>query len=115
MLIYAYVAEPGDDEADQSIVHDLTQLCADRSDWVLVDARGDAASRASRDLGLQFNARAVKHLKQPLNQLYALARRHHCDFAVGELVNGRPEDVCYFGAEEGRPDMFEVGMYLGLS
>ena len=55
-------------------------------------------------------------LKQPLNFLYGIAKKYKIDFVIGIVCGdtGKMEDVCYFGHEEGRPDMYEIAMYLGL-
>lgn len=67
-------------------------------------------------VGLRFSVKNKKHLKAPLTFLEGLAKTHKADFVVGiydESTQGR-EDICYFGHEEGRPDMFEIASYLEL-
>ncbi|OUS27594.1 hypothetical protein A9Q99_14215 [Gammaproteobacteria bacterium 45_16_T64] len=67
-------------------------------------------------VGVNMTVTSKNGLKKPLIFLYDLAKEHKCDFVVGILdtETGAMEDVCYFGHEEGRPDMFEIGSYLGL-
>lgn len=70
-------------------------------------------------LGVNISVDSKNQLKKPLKFLYTLAKEHKCDFVVG-IFSGEAsgdvvmEDVCYFGHEEGRPDMFEMANYLGL-
>lgn len=67
-------------------------------------------------VGVNMTVTSKNGLKKPLIFLYDLAKEYKCDFVVGILTpeTGDMEDVCYFGHEEGRPDMFEMGCYLGL-
>ena len=55
-------------------------------------------------------------LKDPLNFLYTLAKTHKCEFVIAMACQetGEIQDVCYFGYEEGRPDLFEIANYLSL-
>ena len=56
-----------------------------------------------------------QHLKDPLSFLHGVAKDHKVDFVVGFFEeNGDSEDVCYFGHEEGKPDIVEIANYLGL-
>ena len=71
---------------------------------------------ADQDPGLLLIIKNKFDLKDPLNALYAVAKQEKCDFVVGyieEQTNSK-EDVCYFGHEEGRPDLHEIACYLGL-
>lgn len=53
-------------------------------------------------------------LKEPLNALQAIATKQKCNFVVGFIdgKSGTREDVCYFGHDEGRPDLHEIACYL---
>jgi len=54
-------------------------------------------------------------LKDPVNFLYTLAKEYKAEFVVGLIAeNDRRENVCFFGFEEGRPDINEIAQYLGL-
>ncbi|MFT7371458.1 MAG: hypothetical protein ACI9T9_000134 [Oleiphilaceae bacterium] len=67
-------------------------------------------------LGMSLQIKSKFKLKDPLNFLYTLAKEYKCEFAIA-IVNpdtADSEDVCYFGFEEGRPDLFEIANYLDL-
>lgn len=65
--------------------------------------------------GLQLTPGSKFDLKDPLNALQSIAKQHKCNFVVGTIADdGEREDVCYFGHDEGRPDLHEIGCYLGL-
>lgn len=67
-------------------------------------------------LGLELDTTKKNELKEPLNFLYHTAQAHELEFVVGKIDqnSGTREAVCYFGFEEGRPDLHEIGLYLGL-
>lgn len=66
-------------------------------------------------LAVHLLAKQAYELKTPLNFLNRLAKEQKCDFVVGLIgEDDSKTDVCYFGHEEGRPDMFEIANYLGL-
>lgn len=67
-------------------------------------------------LGMSLQIKSKFKLKDPLNFLYSLAKEHKCEFAIAIICpkTGDSEDVCYFGFEEGRPDLFEIANYLDL-
>lgn len=74
------------------------------------------AEHDAEKTGVCIRIKTKFHLKEPLNFLYGLAKDYKCEFAIA-MVNaesGTAEDVCYFGHEEGRPDMFEIANYLEL-
>lgn len=69
-------------------------------------------------VGMHLQVKKAAQLKDHLNNLHSLARTHKCDFVIGILPEDETdegEEVCFFGYNEGRPDMFEVGCYLGLN
>ena len=68
------------------------------------------------DLGINISIKKTYQLKEPLNFMYSLAKKYKRDCVIGfvDADTGIAEDVCYFGNEEGRPDMHEIGSYLGL-
>ena len=54
-------------------------------------------------------------LKDPVNFLYQLAKENKAELVVGiQQDDGSRENICFFGYEEGRPDINEIGQYLGL-
>ena len=67
-------------------------------------------------LGMRIDTGKKAVLKKALDFLYGLARTYEQDFAVGyiDADSGVAHKVCYFGNEEGRPDINEIGSYLGL-
>lgn len=102
---------------------DLQELAAPLqsaiSDWVnekdtgahlLCEKEGDLVSR----LGINIQVRKKAGLKEPLRFLYEQARAHKCDFVLGVYDGDQQEDLCYFGNEEGKPDVFEIANYIGL-
>jgi len=89
-----------------TIVSEAIQECDDDDDITPADYL----------LGFRLELSNKNKLKEPLNFLNKVANSNKCDFVVGyfdEHTNER-EDVCYFGREEGRPDLFEIANYLGL-
>ena len=79
-----------------------------------VNARDEQAGSWTLGLTIDTGKKAV--LKQALEFLYGLAREYQQDFVVGfiDADTGTAHKVCYFGHEEGRPDITEIGNYLGL-
>lgn len=67
-------------------------------------------------LGINIETKKKKALVKPVEFLYGIAKAHECEFVVGVFDDktGEAEDVCYFGYEEGRPDVNEMANYLGL-
>jgi len=67
-------------------------------------------------LGISLQVKSKYKLKDPLNFLYSIAKTHKCEFVVAIMNSdsGLSEEVCYFGFEEGRPDLFEIANYLDL-
>jgi len=66
-------------------------------------------------VGLSLETGKKTGLKAPLSFLYSLAQQHKSEFVVGVIRDdGSRENICFFGHEEGRPDINEVAQYLGL-
>jgi len=65
-------------------------------------------------LGINIQVRKTAGLKEPLRFLFSLAKEHKCDFVLGVYDGDAKEEVCYFGHEEGKPDVFEIANYVGL-
>ncbi len=75
----------------------------------------DAAASGERVVGLRIDTGKRAVLKTALDALHGLAQAHAIDFVVGYLDDaGTAHKVCFFGNEEGRPDIAEIGSYLGL-
>ncbi len=70
----------------------------------------------SEKLGIHIHVKSKFKLKEPLNFLYSLAKTYRCEFVIAMVASdsGDTEEVCYFGHEEGRPDIFEIANYLSL-
>ena len=111
------------DEMPELVADELVQWQAERAEHVeLIDNRSEIAatdagfSLSAWRLGLGLEIRDKKHLKEPLNFLYGLAKTYQLEVVVGiyHALSHSKEDICYFGFEEGRPDLFEIGCYLGL-
>jgi len=66
--------------------------------------------------GIKFNISKRQRLKDPLNFIYSLAKSNKCEFSIAyyDKKSQAIEEVCYFGFEEGKPDLYEVATYLGL-
>ncbi len=78
---------------------------------------GAERGRTDWDIGLIIETRKKTILAKPLNFLYELAQKEQQEFVVGiyDETHSSYENVCYFGYEEGRPDLHEVASYLGIS
>jgi len=109
-----------DDEEPEAVAD---KLVAALGDWLastqleltVVDERPDDV--AQWQVGLQFECKRKAALKQPMEFLFTWAKKAEREFVIGsyDKKSGAREDVCYFGYEEGRPDLNEVAMYLGLA
>ncbi len=68
------------------------------------------------DLGIIIKINKGKKLKEPLNYLYGLAKEYKRDFVLGIITSDTQvkEDVCFFGNEEGKPDVNEISSYVGV-
>ena len=79
----------------------VNQLDEDTGEWLL---------------GMRIDTGKKAVLKKALDFLHGLAKQYEQDFAVGfiDADSGAAHKVCYFGNEEGRPDISEIGSYLGL-
>ena len=113
MQIYIMVDQPEFDENEAAAVAAI-------SDWVGEDNPHATLIHVERDdeaefqLGIEMQIKAAKQLIPPLNEFYKIAKKFKCDFVVGFIEGDEREDVCFFGNEEGKPDAFEVGCYLGF-
>ena len=76
----------------------------------------DETDLADEKLGIHIQVKSKFKLKEPLNFLYKIAKTYKCEFVIGmvDSDSGDLEEVCYFGHEEGRPDLFEIANYLSL-
>lgn len=96
----------------------LTQFKAELAEWLsTADAKHQPLNEDDR-IGIYTSARKSKQLQTPLNFLYNVAKNNKVEFAIAMMDddNGDTEwqEVCFFGYEEGQPDIFEIGCYLGF-
>lgn len=83
--------------------------------WLGEGKNNIAVIEQAGEPGLQITPDSKFDLKDPLNALQAIAKQHKCNFVVGIAeADGEREDVCFFGHDEGRPDLHEIACYLGL-
>jgi len=113
------------DDADLEAgdLHDLIEpVSASISAWIGEQKKSvqllvkEASEGDDIKLGMSLQVKSKYKLKDPLNFLYSLAKEHKCEFviAIYQADADTTEDVCYFGYEEGRPDLFEIANYLDL-
>lgn len=121
MKIYLYIDGADLNEIGAPVAEAISDWLANTGSKAQLVNRGpeDGANQTrvgDWDLGLTIETGKKADLKAPLAFLYELARQQECDFVVGiyDAQTGQPENVCYFGHEEGRPDLFEIASYLGL-
>jgi hypothetical protein len=114
MQVYLALVQDGDDEvAAAKLASDVAQAI---NAWLGDGKKGVqslAADAGGPGLEIAMNNKAA--LKEPLNALQIIATQNRCNFVVGMIDSdtGEKEDVCYFGHEEGRPDLYEIACYLG--
>ncbi len=89
------------------------QLINDRHEPAL---ESNESNEAFWNIGINLTAERRSDLRKSLDFLYKLATEQRCEFVVGlastEAVPAK--DICYFGYEEGRPDVHEIAHYLGF-
>jgi len=110
MHIYFLIDGSDCSESRDDIVSAMTGwLEESRSSAKLINDEG------AEQLGLSIETQRAKTLAKPLMFLYGLAREYEQEFVVGYVgEQDEREDVCYFGFEEGKPEVDEIMMYLGL-
>lgn len=114
MKLFIYVDTPDIEEVAEALLTAVTAWVADCNCTAEPVDRLDDVS-GERLVGLRLDTSKKAVLKTALDSLHALAAIHKIDFVIGYLDDaGAPHKVCYFGHEEGRPDIAEVGSYLGL-
>ena len=67
------------------------------------------------DLGITFSTSKRAKLKGPFDFVYQIGSDLELDFLVAKEEDGELEEICYFGYEEGAPQLDEIAVYLGLS
>ncbi len=121
MKIYIYAVS---DDLDEILV----PVAGSIGQWLAQDDNKVEATLVNKPeaevVGIHLQLKKTLHLKEPLNSLNRIAKQHKCDFVLGLLPESNEEaepeaeedreDICFFGYEEGKPDMFEVACYIGL-
>ncbi|MFT5718259.1 MAG: hypothetical protein ACI9T7_002466 [Oleiphilaceae bacterium] len=120
MHLHIYIDAANLEEGDLNKMH--APVSESISDWVggtkknmqLLSQLSETGDTLK--LGMSLEIKSKFKLKDPLNFLYTLAKEHKCEFAIAIISTntGDSEDICYFGFEEGRPDLFEIANYLDL-
>lgn len=111
-------------DLDSEAKNELTANASkDMAEWItqqsqsisLISDANDEQGEADK-LGMHINVKSAYKLKDALNFLYTLAKKYKCEFVIAQIQpdTGDAEEVCYFGHEEGRPDLFEIANYLSL-
>ncbi len=116
MKVFFFVAEPQDDSTTQDTQKIAEQLQA----WVGEDnphavfIHKEAGEQGDARLGVEMKIKLPKQLNAPLDAFYKITHECNCDFVVGFIDGDDYEEVCFFGKEEGKPDPFAIGCYLGF-
>lgn len=119
MKLYILLESLVDDEKPETVADKLVSAL---TDW-LANSNAEISLINERpqdvdewQIGLRFDCQRKAALKAPLEFLFQWAKKAEREFVIGfyDKQSRSREDVCYFGHEEGRPDMNEVSMYLGL-
>ncbi len=123
MDIYIYSVGPDVDDHKADLAESITLwLEENQINATLLNQASENQEHMTADnpeawlIGLHLKAKKTKALKTPVNFLQSLTKAHQCDFAIAiyDVKTGATQDVCYFGHEEGKPDIFEIANYLGL-
>lgn len=116
MKLYIY-AESDELEKIRPTLHEaINQWLNDESTKVEATAINDDNGETPGPVGIHLQVKKPVHLKEPLNFLQRQAKSLKCDFVLGCWSDDDQdrEDICFFGHEEGKPDMFEIACYIGL-
>ncbi len=120
MKIYLHLeADEIEEAADATISAISKWLKEGKSSAQLVNTNVESGAERGRtnwDIGLTIETSKKAILAKPLNFLYELAKAEQQEFVVGiyDESHSSYENVCYFGYEEGKPDLHEVASYLGM-
>lgn len=114
MKIFIHIDNP-DPETEIEPIRQAIAQWIDGCDCTAKLVDEPSADDGDHVLGLRIDTSKKAVLKKALDFLYGIARDTSLDFAVGYIDDaGVAHKVCYFGNEEGRPDISEIGSYLGL-
>jgi len=83
---------------------------------IFIDQSSGSNENPERHLGIHIRIRKKGEMRDVLKKLYEIANKNKREFVVGivDEKTGISEEVCFFGYEEGKPDVFEIANYLGL-
>ena len=109
MQIFLYIDNPELGEQEAEVIAVLQTWVAEHAPHAVFIHTPEI-----NKLGVRMQIKAPKQLNQPLADMYVLAKKYRCEFSVGFIENDQEEEVCFFGDEEGKPDPFEIGCYLGF-
>lgn len=117
-MVKLYICLDGED------IHDVAEdFLAAVEDWIgqqkrtfeLINQQDTDAVETSR-FGLAMTVKKTSDLTLPLDFLYRLAKQFKQEFVLSIWDSGteQTEDICYFGHEEGKPDIYEIASYIDL-
>ncbi|MEZ5524801.1 MAG: hypothetical protein R3E62_07550 [Pseudomonadales bacterium] len=115
MKLYILLDDESPEEVADKLVQAMTKWFVDAElAGEIVDVREGDVEDWTVGLNLEIGRKAG--LRKPLEFLYKQAKKMEREFVIGLYgKTGNREDICYFGFEEGRPDVDEVALYLGLN
>lgn len=108
------------EEIYEPISNEIAKWIGEKKNIVSLSATADSENlgdnKREQKLGLHIQIKSKHKLKDPLNFLYSIAKTYKCEFVIARVCpdSSDIEDICYFGYEEGRPDLFEIDNYLSL-
>lgn len=116
MNLYMFAEHDELEEIQSALFDALTSYIEPKTTMTVVNRLdSDVKTKRVIELGIELSVSKTIKLKDPLNTLFGFAKTNGCDFVVGVIEDdGRYQDICYFGAEEGRPDLYEIAHYIGL-
>lgn len=113
MHVYVFVDNPDFGENEDAVIAQIESWVGEDNPHVTFvnDCNGQ---NGTKRLGVELKLKQRKFLSPPLLALNKVAQQYKCDFVVGYIEENVYEDVCFFGKEEGKPDAYEIGCYLGF-
>ncbi len=114
MKIYMFAEHDDLQDFSEQLNSSLEKWAAEKTIFNSICRKEQLNTSRLIEIGLEFETNKSQKLKEPLNFLYGLAKQYECDFSVGIIEGQDYSDVCFFGFEEGKPDMFEIACYLGF-
>lgn len=113
MHVYIFVDNPEFGENESAVILSIESWVGEENPHVKFVNDRDEKSGTWR-LGVELQLKKRKFLSPPLVALNKVAQHYKCNFVVGYIENSVYEDVCFFGKDEGKPDAYEIGCYLGF-